>query len=45
MTDWKPCVLCKGRIIQKRTAYFICLSCGQNYIADAEDMREDGEDN
>lgn len=35
---WKPCMRCGGEIIQERKAFFVCINCGQTYIATEEDM-------
>lgn len=37
--NWKPCIFCGCELVQERTAFFVCINCGQTYIADAEDMR------
>ena len=36
---WKSCLFCGGELIQIRKALFTCLKCGQEYIADEQDMR------
>lgn len=36
---WKPCIVCRGSLIQVRKALFTCLDCGQEYIATEDDMR------
>ncbi len=38
---WKPCMMCKGELLQVRKALWTCLKCGQEYIACEEDMRPD----
>lgn len=38
--EWKPCLFCGGELTQERKAFFVCINCGQTYIADAEDMRK-----
>lgn len=38
---WKSCMICNGNLTQIRKALFTCLECGQEYIADEEDMRPD----
>lgn len=38
--NWKPCVLCGAELTQERKAFFVCINCGQTYIADKEDMRK-----
>ena len=37
--NWRACMFCGGEITQIRKALFSCLKCGQEYIADEEDMR------
>ena len=36
---WKACIFCGGEIVQVRKAFFTCLNCNQEFIADAEDMK------
>jgi predicted RNA-binding Zn-ribbon protein involved in translation (DUF1610 family) len=36
--SWKPCIMCGGELIQLRKAFFKCINCGQEYIADDMDM-------
>ncbi len=38
---WKPCMICNGEVIQIRKALFSCTMCGQEYIADEQDMRDE----
>ena len=38
--NWKPCLFCKGELTQERKAFFVCVNCGQEYIADEEDMKQ-----
>lgn len=38
--NWKPCLICKGKLIQIRKALFSCESCNMEYIADEGDMRK-----
>lgn len=38
--DWKPCIICKGKLIQVRKALFTCSNCNQEYIADEGDMKQ-----
>ena len=38
---WKNCIICNGTITQVRKALFTCMSCGQECIADEEDMRDE----
>ena len=38
---WKPCMICNGNLTQVRKALFTCLECGQEYIADEQDMRDE----
>ena len=35
--EWKPCIMCGGELTQERNANFVCVNCGQEYIADEED--------
>ena len=37
--NWKPCLKCGAEIIQERKAFFVCINCKQEYIADEEDIR------
>lgn len=37
--SWKPCIICDGELTQERKAFFICINCKQEYIADQEDMQ------
>lgn len=37
--NWKPCLVCKGELVQERKAFFVCINCKQTYIADEEDMK------
>lgn len=37
--NWKSCEFCGGEITQVRKAFFKCISCDQEYIADEEDMK------
>ena len=37
--NWKPCILCGGEIMQVREAFFRCVNCRQDYIADLNDMK------
>ncbi len=37
--NWKPCIICKGELTQKRKAFFECINCKQGFIADEEDMK------
>lgn len=39
--DWKPCMICGGRIIQVRKALFTCEQCNQEYVSIEEDMRKE----
>jgi len=36
--NWIPCLICKGELNQLRKAFFKCINCGQEYIADEDDM-------
>lgn len=39
--EFKRCLMCgNSRIKQIREAYFKCPDCGQDYIADLEDMKK-----
>lgn len=38
--NWKPCPICGAEITQVRKAFFECVNCGKEYIADEEDMRQ-----
>ena len=38
---WKDCLMCGGTITQVRKALFTCMKCGQEYIADEQDMRDE----
>ena len=38
-TQWKPCIKCGAEITQIRKAFFQCINCKQEYIADEEDMK------
>ena len=38
---WKDCIICGGQITQVRKALFTCLKCGQEYVADEQDMRSE----
>lgn len=39
--NWIPCLFCgQKKLVQIRKAKFDCENCGQEYIADEEDMRE-----
>lgn len=38
--QWKPCLMCGSEITQERKAFFVCINCGQTYIADEEDMKK-----
>ncbi len=38
--EWKPCIKCGGELTQERKAFFVCVNCGQEYIADEEDMKK-----
>ncbi len=37
--NWKPCIKCGAELTQVRKAFFQCIDCKQEYIADEEDMR------
>ena len=37
--EWKPCIKCGGELTQERKAFFVCLTCRQEYIADEGDMK------
>ncbi len=37
--NWKPCIKCGGELTQERKAFFVCVNCNQEYIADEEDIR------
>ncbi len=37
--NWKSCIICGGELTQKRKAFFVCVNCKQEYIADEEDMK------
>lgn len=36
--NWKPCIRCGGELVQERKAFFVCINCKQEYIADEQDM-------
>jgi len=38
--NWISCFVCGGNLIQIRKAKFECSKCGQDFIADEEDMRK-----
>ncbi|KKN40573.1 hypothetical protein LCGC14_0732090 [marine sediment metagenome] len=38
--NWKNCGFCGGEITQVRKAFFKCINCDQEYIADEEDMKK-----
>ena len=38
--EWKPCIKCGGELTQERKAFFVCVNCNQEYIADEEDMKK-----
>lgn len=37
--NWKPCFFCGSELVQERKAFFVCVNCKQEFIADDEDMR------
>ncbi len=37
--NWKPCIKCGGELTQERKAFFVCINCKQEYIADEGDMK------
>lgn len=37
--EWKPCIKCGGELTQERKAFFVCINCKQEYIADEEDLK------
>ena len=39
--NWKPCIACGGELTQVRKAFFQCINCKQEYIADEEDMKNE----
>ncbi len=38
--NWKPCLRCGAELVQERKAFFVCINCKQEYIADEEDLRK-----
>ena len=38
--NWKLCIKCGGELTQERRAFFVCINCKQEYIADEEDMKK-----
>ena len=38
--EWKPCIKCGGELTQERKAFFVCVNCKQEFIADEEDMKK-----
>jgi len=38
--EWKPCIKCGGELVQERKAFFVCINCKQEYIANEEDMKK-----
>lgn len=39
--NWKPCICCGAELVQERKAFFVCINCKQEYIADEQDMLRD----
>ncbi len=38
--NWESCIICGGELTQERKAFFVCVNCKQEYIADEEDMKK-----